>query len=86
MIVDSVAQAATMGDLHHAIAAAAMKATDVQGELAALVAGRVAGRTSGDERWVFDSTGLSIQDLAAAEMIYERARAAGSVPQILLGN
>ena len=86
VIVDSVAQAATMGDLHHAIAAAAMKATDVEGELAALVAGKVAGRTSGDERWVFDSTGLSIQDLAAAEMIYERARAAGSVPQILLGN
>jgi ornithine cyclodeaminase/alanine dehydrogenase-like protein (mu-crystallin family) len=85
IIVDSVAQASTMGDLHHAIAAG-MRATDVDGELAELVAGRVAGRTSGDERWVFDSTGLSIQDLAAAEMIYERARAAGSVPQILLGN
>jgi alanine dehydrogenase len=86
VIVDSVAQASTMGDLHHAIEAGAMQATDVQGELADLVAGRVAGRASGDERWVFDSTGLSIQDLAAAEMIYARARAGGSVPQILLGN
>lgn len=86
VIVDSVAQAATMGDLHHALTAGVMQATDVRGELAELVAGRVAGRTCADERWVFDSTGLSIQDLAAAEMIYERARAAGSVPQILLGN
>jgi alanine dehydrogenase len=86
VIVDSVAQAAAMGDLHHAIETGAMQATDVTGELADLAAGRVAGRASGDERWVFDSTGLSIQDLAAAEMIYERARAAGSVPQILLGN
>ena len=86
VIVDSVAQAATMGDLHHAIEAGFMRATDVQGELAELAAGRLAGRTSDDERWVFDSTGLAIQDLAAAGMIYERARAAGGVPQILLGN
>jgi ornithine cyclodeaminase/alanine dehydrogenase-like protein (mu-crystallin family) len=86
VIVDSVAQAAAMGDLHHAIEAGVMRATDVQGELAELVAGRLAGRMSDGERWVFDSTGLAIQDLAAAGMIYERARAAGGVPQILLGN
>jgi ornithine cyclodeaminase/alanine dehydrogenase-like protein (mu-crystallin family) len=86
LIVDSMAQASTMGDLHHAIEAGAMQTTDVHGELAELVAGRVAGRTSGAERWVFDSTGLAIQDLAAAEMIYERARAIGGVPQIPLGN
>ena len=86
IIVDSVPQAATMGDLHHAIATDVMQASDVQGDLAGLVAGRVAGRASGDETWIFDSTGLSIQDLAAAEMIYGRAQAAGGVPQILLGN
>lgn len=86
VIVDCVAQASAMGDLHHAIEAAALQATDVRGELSDLVAGRMTGRASVEERWVFDSTGLSVQDLAAAEMIYERARAAGSVPQILLGN
>lgn len=86
VIVDSLAQASTMGDLHHAIEAGAMRAADVHGELAQLAAGQVAGRTHGDELWVFDSTGLSIQDLAAAEMIYERARAAGGVPQMELSN
>jgi alanine dehydrogenase len=86
VVVDSVAQASTMGDLHHAITAGTMKPTDVCGELAELVVGRVGGRSKDDERWVFDSTGLSIQDLAAAEMIYERARAGGGVPQILLSN
>lgn len=86
VIVDSLAQASTMGDLHHAIEADAMQAADVRGELAQLASGQVAGRTHGDELWVFDSTGLSIQDLAAAEMIYERARTAGSVPQIQLSN
>lgn len=86
VVVDSLAQASTMGDLHHAIEAGAMQATDAHGELAQLAAGRIPGRVNADEQWVFDSTGLSIQDLAAAEMIYERARAAGGVPQIQLGN
>ena len=86
LIVDSLSQAAAMGDLHHAIEAGAMLAGDVHGELAQLAAGQVSGRTHADERWVFDSTGLSIQDLAAAAMLYERARAAGGVPQIQLNN
>jgi ornithine cyclodeaminase/alanine dehydrogenase-like protein (mu-crystallin family) len=86
MIVDSVPQAAKMGDLHHAIAAGVMQASEVQGDLAALVAGRMAGRANEDETWIFDSTGLSIQDLAAAEMIYVRARAVDGVPEIFLGN
>jgi ornithine cyclodeaminase len=75
-----------MGDLHHAIEAGVMRAEDVHGELAQLVARQVGGRGNDDDRWVFDSTGLSIQDLAAAAMIHERALAAGSVPQIELGN
>ena len=86
VVVDSLAQASTMGDLHHAIAAGAMDAGNVHGELAQLAAGKIAGCGNDDERWVFYSTGLAIQDLAAAEMIYERARAAGSVPQVCLGN
>lgn len=86
VIVDSLAQAPAMGDLHHAIAAGALRAEDVHGELAQLAAGQLTGRTHGDERWVFDSTGLSIQDLAAAEMIYERARTGGSVPQVNLSS
>jgi ornithine cyclodeaminase/alanine dehydrogenase-like protein (mu-crystallin family) len=63
-----------------------MTLTDVQADLADLVAGKATGRSRDDERWIFDSTGLSIQDLAAAEMIYGRARAAGGVPEILLSN
>jgi Predicted ornithine cyclodeaminase, mu-crystallin homolog len=86
VVVDSLAQASAMGDLHHAIAAGTMQAMDIHGELAQLAARQVSGRTHGDEQWVFDSTGLSIQDLAAAAMLYERARTAGGVPQIQLGN
>jgi alanine dehydrogenase len=80
LVVDSVAQASMLGDLHHASGVA------VLGELSDLVAGKIAGRGAADERWVFDSTGISIQDLAAAEMLYARARVAAGVPQIHLSN
>lgn len=55
-------------------------------DLGAVLARDAPGRESADQVTLFDSTGLAIQDLAAAEMVYERARAVGGVPQIRLGN
>lgn len=69
--VDILEQAATMGDLHHAIAAGVMTREDVVGELADVICGRVAGRRSEDEVTVFDSTGTALQDLAAAKRVAE---------------
>jgi alanine dehydrogenase len=42
------------------------------------VTGTKAGRTPEDGVTVFDSTGLAIQDVAAAHVVYERASAAGA--------
>ena len=69
VFVDILEQAATMGDLHHAIAAGVMTREDVEGELADVICGRVAGRRSEDEVIVFDSTGTALQDLAAAKRV-----------------
>jgi ornithine cyclodeaminase/alanine dehydrogenase-like protein (mu-crystallin family) len=81
VVVDVLDQAATMGDLHHAIAAGVMTRSDVAAELGQIVAGRAAaswgGRQSPEEVIVFDSTGMALQDVAAAAAVYERARAAG---------
>jgi alanine dehydrogenase len=41
--------------------------------LGAIVAGKRPGRTPEDGVTVFDSTGLAIQDVAAARVVYERA-------------
>jgi ornithine cyclodeaminase/alanine dehydrogenase-like protein (mu-crystallin family) len=73
VVADLVEQAATMGDLHHAIAAGAVGADHAAGELADLVAGRLAGRVSPDDITLFDSTGVGLQDVAAAAVAYERA-------------
>jgi ornithine cyclodeaminase/alanine dehydrogenase-like protein (mu-crystallin family) len=84
VVPDVLAQAAVMGDLHHAIAAGAMTASDIHGELAHVVSGRVAGRRSAQEIFVFDSTGTAIEDLAAAELAYEIASADPAAPRVSL--
>jgi alanine dehydrogenase len=72
VVTDDTAQCAMIGDLHHAIAAGAMRREDVHAELGEVVAGTRPGRASRDERIVFDSTGIPIQDAAAAELVLAR--------------
>jgi len=77
VVTDVTDQCATIGDLHHAIAAGTMRREDVYAELSEVVAGRKGGRESDDEVIIFDSTGMALQDVAAAAIVYERALAAG---------
>ncbi len=74
VVVDVLEQAATMGDLHHAIDAGVMKCEDVFGSLTDVIRGRV--RTNDDEIFVFDSTGTALQDVAVASIVYDRIAAA----------
>jgi alanine dehydrogenase len=77
VVVDLLDQAATMGDLHHALAAGVMTHEDVHAELGQVVAGQRSGRSSDDEVFVFDSTGTALQDVAAAALAYQRAIVSG---------
>lgn len=73
VVPDLLDQAAKMGDLHHALAAGALTRDDVHGELADVLCGKVAGRRSDDEVFVFDSTGTALQDVVVAAVVYRRA-------------
>jgi alanine dehydrogenase len=73
VVADVLEQSATMGDLHHAIAAGVMTRADVHGELADVVCGRVPARRDDDETFVFDSTGTALQDAAAASVVLRNA-------------
>ena len=79
VVADSLEQACLMGDLHHAVAAGKARRESVHAELADVVAGRKPGRTSDTEITVFDSTGVAIQDVAAAAVAYGRYVTAGSL-------
>jgi alanine dehydrogenase len=76
VVVDVLDQCVSIGDLHHALAAGVMHRDDVHGEIGQIVAGRVPGRISAAETFVFDSTGMALQDAAACAVVIRRARQA----------
>ena len=84
VVVDSLEQCAEIGEIQHALAAGLMTREQVHGELADLVAGRRPGRTRDDEITIFDSSGVALEDVAAAVVVYERARALGRGTEVKL--
>lgn len=77
LVVDVFEQCAEIGELQHALAAGLITRDRVHAELADVVASRRPGRTRPDEITIFDSSGTALQDVAAAMVVYEKARAAG---------
>jgi alanine dehydrogenase len=77
VVADSLEQCAEIGELQHVLGAGLMTREQVHGELSDLVAGHRPGRTRDDEITIFDSTGIALEDVAAAIVVYERARASG---------
>lgn len=78
IVVDILEQCASIGDLHHALAAGAVTKDDVHAGLGEIVAGRKPGRASDEEVVIFDSTGTALQDVAAAAAVYQRALSDGA--------
>lgn len=78
LIVDLAEQAATIGELHHALEANLITIDSVHAELGEIIAGKKTGRVCDDEIIIFDSTGTALQDVASAAIVYERALAGGA--------
>jgi alanine dehydrogenase len=74
IVVDITEQSATIGEVHHAIQQKKISIEDIHAELGMIVAGKRPGRESGEEIIVFDSTGTALQDIAAASIVYEKAK------------
>jgi len=76
VVVDLLDQCADVGELHHALNDG-MRREDVHAELGEIILGKKPGRVSQDEIIVFDSTGTSLQDVASAAAVYEKALECG---------
>lgn len=77
VVADVLAQCAAIGDLHHALLAGTATLPGVYAELGEIVCGKKPGRTSAEEITIFDSTGMALQDVASAALVYEKAVTAG---------
>lgn len=78
LVGDVIEQCVAIGELHHAIDAGLMTRDQARGELGEVIAGRKPGRLSDAEVVIFDSTGMALQDAAAAVAVYERATRQGA--------
>ena len=78
VVCDILEQCAVMGDLHHALESGLVTRANVYAELGEVVAGKKPGRESQEEITIFDSTGMALQDVAAAAFLYEKAQRDGS--------
>ncbi|MDY6958385.1 MAG: alanine dehydrogenase [Halobacteriota archaeon] len=76
VVVDDIRQASHGGEINIPISRGIIKTEDIYATLGEIVTGRKKGRES-DEITVFDSTGLAIQDMATAKVVYEVANKKG---------
>jgi len=78
IIVDSIEAALEeAGDILIPIKEGVIQRQDIWAELGEIVTGRKRGRTSEEEKTLFKSVGLGIQDAAVAKLVFQRAQSQG---------
>jgi len=78
LVIDDHEQTTHSGEINIPYSTGTLTDDDIYGMLGEIVVGDKPGRTSDDGISVFDSTGLAIQDVAAAHVVYTAADEAGN--------
>ncbi|ELY79497.1 alanine dehydrogenase [Natrinema gari] len=78
IVIDDHEQCTHSGEINVPYHEGVLTDDDIHGEIGEVVVGSKAGRTEETGVTVFDSTGLAIQDVAAARVVYETAREDGA--------
>lgn len=73
VVIDDHEQTTHSGEINVPWREGSFTDDDIYGELGEIVAGNKSGRTDEDGITIFDSTGLAIQDVATARVVYEYA-------------
>lgn len=73
LVIDDHAQTTHSGEINVPYHEGVLGDDDIDAEIGDIVVGDSEGRTAEDGITVFDSTGLAIQDVAAAHVVYEHA-------------
>jgi alanine dehydrogenase len=77
VVVDDMTQAVHSGEVNVPISEGMLRPEEIYAQIGEVLEGIVPGRTSSDEITIFDSTGLAIQDVATANVVYKNALEAG---------
>jgi len=82
VVVDDLEQAGTSGEINVPIQKNIYSIREVYGTLAELVVGKKRGRTDNRVITVFDSTGIAVEDIAVAKLLFEKAQQVGGYSSI----
>jgi alanine dehydrogenase len=82
VIVDDLKQASGSGEINIPIQKGVYSIGEIYGTLAEVVAGKKKARASESDITVFDSTGIAVEDIAVAKLMFERAQQRGGYPSI----
>ena len=74
VIIDDVEQASHSGEINVPLSEGLIKIEDIYGTMGEVVASMKRGRENDEEITIFDSTGLAIQDIICAKLVYEKAK------------
>lgn len=77
IVVDDLAQAVHSGEVNVPLSKGIITEGEIYAELGEILTTKKKGRESDDEITVFDSTGLAIQDVATASLVYREAKKRG---------
>ncbi|MDI6643979.1 MAG: alanine dehydrogenase [Methanobacteriaceae archaeon] len=82
VIIDCWEQASHSGEINVLVSKGEIKRNDIHARIGDVIAGKSPGRQSDEEITIFDSTGLAVQDITTAWMIYEKALEEGNCDKI----
>jgi len=74
IVVDDIEQASHSGEINVPLSEGLVKMDEIYGTLGEIMTNIKKGRENDDEITIFDSTGLAIQDIICAKLIYEKAK------------
>lgn len=73
VVVDDIEQASHSGEINVPLSQGLLKVDEIYGTLGEVVADMKKGRENDEEITIFDSTGLAIQDIICAKLVYQKA-------------
>jgi alanine dehydrogenase len=74
IVVDDIEQASHSGEINVPLSQGKLQIGDIYGTLGEVITGGKRGRANDGEITVFDSTGLAIQDIACANLVYDKVK------------
>ncbi len=74
IVIDDWEQASHSGEINVPVSKGIIKRKNIYSSLGEIVSGKKSGRRNNQEITIFDSTGLAIQDLFTAYLVYQKAK------------